>query len=215
MHTHKVILGQSPWLEMAVEDWLQVQPGLAIRSVEVVLDRSHGFDLSSVLDGLDPATTTGFVAWGPKFLNFQRLELMGELKKRGFKMPALVHPSAQVSPSATCQENAWIQAQAVVGPQVTIGMNAHVGLGARLGAHSALGNHAWLDQDARIGARARVEANAVVGEGVEVAEGVRIGRQACIETAGRISADWPDKAFRLRRSGLVGHIIEYRTSGTS
>jgi hypothetical protein len=210
MHSHKVILGQSPWLEIATEDWRQVQPGLSIQSVEVVLDRSHGFDLSSVLDGLDPATTTGFVAWGPKFLNFQRLELMGELKKRGFKMPALVHPSAQVSPSATCQENVWIQAQAVVGPQVTIGMNTHVGLGARLGAHSALGNHAWLGQDARIGVRARVESHAVIGDGVDVADGVRVGRQACIETMGRITVDWPGKSFRLQCSGLAGQIIEYR-----
>lgn len=210
MHSHKVILGQSPWLEIATEDWLQVQPGLSIQSVEVVLDRSHGFELSSVLDGLDPATTTGFVAWGSKFLNFQRLELMGELKKRGFKMPALVHPSAQVSPSATCQENVWIQAQAVVGPQVAIGLNVHVGIGARLGFRSQVGNSVWLGQDVRLGAQARVEAHAVLGDGVLAAEGVRIGRQACIEAAGPISLDWPDKAFRLRDSGLEGMIIEHR-----
>lgn len=207
MQTHKVILGQAPWLEMAAEDWRQVQPGLSLTPVEVVLDRSYGFDLSSALDELDPATMTGFVAWGPKFLNFQRLELMGELKKRGFKMPALVHPSAQVSPSAICLENAWIRAQAIVGPQVTIGMNAHVGSGARLGAHSALGQHAWLGQDVRIGVRSRVESHAVLGDGVEVDEGVRVGRQACIETAGTIISDWPDKAFRLRCSGLVGQIL--------
>ncbi len=212
MQTHKVILGQAPWLEMAAEDWLQAQPGLSLTQVEVVLDRSYGFDLSA-LDDLDPSTTTGFVAWGPKFLNFQRLELMGELKKRGFKMPALVHPSAQVSPTATFQENTWIQAQAVIGPQVTIGLNAHVGMGARLGAGSQVGNHAWLGQDVRLGAQARVEAQAVLGDGVMVADAVRIGRQTCIETPGLITTHWPDKAFRLRSSGLVGQIIEHRTSG--
>jgi UDP-3-O-[3-hydroxymyristoyl] glucosamine N-acyltransferase len=214
MQTHKVILGQAPWLEMATEDWLQAQPGLSLTQVEVVLDRSYGFDLSALGD-LDPSNTTGFVAWGPKFLNFQRLELMGELKKRGFKMPALVHPSAQVSPTATFQENAWIQAQAIIGPAVSVGLNAQVGLGARLGPHSYLGNHAWLGQDVRIGARSRVEAHAVVGDGVKVADSVRIGRQACIETPGMIATDWPDKAFRLRSSGLVAQIIEHRPSATS
>ncbi len=208
MQTHKVILGQAPWLEMAAEDWLQAQPGLSLTQVEVVLDRSYGFDLSA-LDDLDPSTTTGFVAWGPKFLNFQRLELMGELKKRGFKMPALVHPSAQVSPSSDCQENAWVQAQAVIGPQATIGLNAHVGIGARMAAHSHLGKHAWLGQDVRLGVRCRVEAHAVLGDYILVADGVRIGRQACIETAGVISRDWPDKAFRLRDSGLEGYFVEH------
>lgn len=208
MQTHKVILGQAPWLEMATEDWLQAQPGLSLIQVEVVLDRSYGFDLSA-LDDLDPSTTTGFVAWGPKFLNFQRLELMGELKKRGFKMPALVHPSAQVSPTATFQENAWIQAQAIIGPTVAVGLNAHVGLGARLGAHSQLGNHAWLGQDARVGVRTRVESHAIIGGGVEIADGVRVGKQACIETMGLIKVDWPSKSFRLQCSGLVGQIIEH------
>lgn len=210
MHGPKVIIGQSPWLEMATEDWQLAQPGLHLIRVEVTLDASQGIDLTSALDGLDPSTTTGFVAWGPRFLNFQRLELMGEIKKRGFKMPALVHPSAQVSPSATYLENSWVQAQAVVGAQATIGLNVHVGLGARLGAHSHLGNHVWLGQDARVGVRSRVEAHAVAGDGVEVADGVRIGRQACIETPGLITTDWRDKAFRLRSGGLVGEIIEYR-----
>jgi serine acetyltransferase len=211
MQTHKVILGQAPWLEMAAEDWLQAQPGLSLTQVELLLDRSYGFDLSA-LDELDPSTTTGFVAWGPKFLNFQRLELMGELKKRGFKMPALVHPSAQVSPTATFQENTWIQAQAVIGPQVAIGLNAHVGMGARLGVGSQVGNHAWLGQDVRLGAQARVEAHAVLGDGVMVADSVRIGRQACIESSGCISEDWPDKSFRLRRGGLNGQIINRATA---
>lgn len=211
MHTHKVILGQTPWLEMAAEDWLLAQPGLTLNLVEVVLDRSYGFDLSKLAD-LDPATSSGFVAWGPKFLNFQRLELMGELKKLGLKMPPLVHPSAQVSPSARLQENAWVQAQAVIGPQVMIGLNAHVGIGARMAAFSSLGKHAWLGQDVRVGVKVKVEAHAVLGDGVVVADGVNIGRQACIETPGLISVDWPDKAFRLRSSGLEGRVIQHRMS---
>lgn len=209
MRADKVILGQSPWLETAAEDWVLSEPGISLRLVNVVMDRDYAFDLIA-LEEFNPSFSTAFVAWGPRFLNFQRLELMGEFKKRGFRMPALIHPSAVVSPSATIQENVWIQAHSVVGPQAKVGLNVHVGAGARLGAYGQLGNHAWVGQDVRIGTSTRVEAHAILGDGIVVADAVRIGRQARIEIAGVIEEDCPDKSFRLRCSGLHGQIIEYR-----
>jgi hypothetical protein len=209
MSAHKIIIGQAPWLDMAAEEWLQVEPNLVLQRVEIVLDRHYCFELPELAD-LDPSLCTGFVAWGPEFLNFQRLELMGELKKRGLKMPALVHPTAQISPSAIYQENAWIQAHAVIGPHVRLGLNVHVGIGTRLAACSQLGKHVWLGQDVRIGVGAQVESHAILGDCVAVGDGIRIGRQACIETAGMISVDWPDMAFRLRTRGLEGRIIDLK-----
>lgn len=208
MQAHKVIVGQSPWLEQASEDWLLVYPDLSLTLIELKLNRSHCFDLSS-LDQYDPEFSTGFVAWGPQFLNYQRMELMGEFKKRGFKMPALVHPSAQVSASANYQENVWIQAQAVIGPHVSLGLNSHVGIGARLGVKSQLGNHAWLGQDVRLGAGAKVGPNAVLGDEVIVGDTVIIGRQACIEKPCVILKNWSEKAFYLSSGCLQGSIICY------
>lgn len=208
MRALKLILGQSPWVQTAAEDWLRAEPGLTLEVLEVTMGRDHAFELPA-LDRFDPESFTAFVAWGPKFLNFQRLELVGELKKRGFRMPALVHPSAHVSPSATLQENVWIQAQAVVSPQARIGLNAHVGMGVRVGARGQIGNHAWLGQDVRVGTEARVEAHAVLGDAVVVAAGVRIGRYTCIEVACVIAEDCPDRSFRLQCSGLQGQIIDY------
>jgi hypothetical protein len=207
MRSHKVILGHSPWLDVAIEDWQQVNPDLQIHRVEIVLDRHYAYAIPQLAE-LDPTITTAFVAWGPEFLNFQRLELMNELKKRGYKMPPLLHPRALISSSATFQENSWVQALAVIGPCVKIGLNVHVGFSTRVGAHGLLGKHAWIGQDVRIGTGARVESYAVIGDNVVVGDGIRIGRQAVIETAGLISIDWPDRAFRLRHSGLEGEIIE-------
>ena len=207
MHAHKVILGDTHWLDVATEDWQQVNPELQLHRVEIVLDRHYAFAIPLLAD-LDPTITTAFVAWGPEFLNFQRLELMNELKKRGFKMPPLLHPQALISSSATVQENSWVQAQAVIGPNVTIGLNVHVGFSTRVGAHSLVGKHVWLGHDVRIGGGARVDSHAVIGDNVVVGDGIRIGRQALIETAGLISIDWPDRTFRLRNSGLEGKIIE-------
>lgn len=208
MQAHKVIVGQSPWIEQASEDWLLVFPELSLSLIEIELNRSHCFDLS-VLDQFDPEFSTGFVAWGPKFLNFQRMELMGELKKRGFKMPALVHPSAQVSPTATYQENVWIQAQAVIGPHVTLGLNSHVGIGARLGVKSQLGNHAWLGDDGRLGAGAKVGSNTVLLLSTVVGDNLKIGKLINIEIPLYINNNLTSKVFIMKNSNLKGFVIDY------
>ena len=208
MQLHKVILGHHPWIDLAAEDWLLAEPRLSLTLIEVSMDRSYLFDLSA-LDDLHPLTSTGFVAWGPKFLNFQRMELMGALKKRGFKMPALLHPSAQVSSTAKYQENTWIRAQAVIGPLTTIGMNTHIDIGARLGLRSQLANHAWLGQNVILGDDAKVGTHTVLGDGVKVGNFIRIGRQANIEVPGLIDEDLPDKSFHFIKSSLQGKIIDY------
>jgi UDP-3-O-[3-hydroxymyristoyl] glucosamine N-acyltransferase len=203
----KVLVGQSPWLEMAADDWALVLPDTVLHCVEITLDEQYGYDLRE-LDKFSPENSTAFVAWGPDFLNFQRLELVGELKKRGFKMPPLIHPRAVLSPSVQCQENVWIQALAVIGPKVQIGMNACVGVGSCVGAFNQIGRSVWIGDNASLGAWVKVDAHAVVGQRVEVAERVRIGRQACIEVPQRIEHDWPEKSFHMQASRLRGHIIE-------
>ena len=205
----KVIVGQSPWLEMAEDDWALVLPDTVLHLVPMALDEHYAYDFSP-LDCFSPADTTAFVAWGPEFLNFQRLEVMGELKKRGFTMPALVHPSAVLSRSVEYQENAWIQAQAVIGSQVRVGLNAFVGAGARVGAFSQISKSVWIGEGSSLGAWAKVDAHAIVGQGVQVAEGVHIGCQSCIEVAQRIDRDWPEKSFHFQTSDLRGNIINLR-----
>lgn len=203
----KLLVGQSPWLEMAADDWALAQPDTALNLLPIGLNKHYGYDLGN-LRSYSPADTTAFVAWGPEFLNFQRLELMGELKKRGFKMPPLLHPNAVISPSAQFQENAWVQAQSVIGPQVKVGMNACIGMAVRVGAFSQLGKSVWIGAGASLGSWVRVDANAFIAQQMEVADSVSIGRQAQIEVMQRIERDWPEKAFHIHASGLRGNIVE-------
>jgi acyl-[acyl carrier protein]--UDP-N-acetylglucosamine O-acyltransferase len=205
----KLLVGQSPWLEMAADDWTLAEPDTALNLLPISLDKHYGYNLGD-LARYSPHDTTAFVAWGPEFLNFQRLEMMGELKKRGFKMPPLLHPNAVISPSAQFQENAWVQAQAVIGPQVEVGMNACIGMGVRLGAFSQLGKSVWIGEGSNLGAWVKVDAHAVIGQRIEVADRVRIGRQACIEVMQRIERDWPEKSFHIQASGLQGCITELK-----
>ena len=205
----KVLVGQSPWLEMASDDWALSQPDTLIHCVEIAPDEQYGYDLGE-LDQFDPENSTAFVAWGPDFLNFQRLELVGELKKRGFKMPPLIHPHALLSPSVQCQENVWIQALAMIVPKVEIAMNACIGIGSCIGAFNDIGKSVWIGNNTNFAAWVKVDAHAVVGPRVEVAERVRIGRQACIEVPQRIEKDWPEKSFHLQTGNLRGRIIDLK-----
>ncbi len=206
---YKLLVGQSPWLEMAADDWALAQPDTLLNCVEIVLNEQYGYDFQEI-DQFSPENSTAFVAWGPDFLNFQRLEIMGELKKRGFKMPPLIHPRAVLSPSVQCQENVWIQALAVIGPKVQIGINARIGIGSCVGAFNNIGKSVWIGNNTNLAAWVKVDAHAVVGPCVKVAERVRIGRQACIEVPQRVELDWPEKSFHLQAGDLRGRIIELK-----
>lgn len=204
----KLILGKEPWLTMAMEQWAQCDPELELVAVNVAVDANYCFDLTR-LDAIDPVSHSGFVAWGPEFLNFQRLELMNELKKRGFKMPPLCSPNANISQSAKLMENAWIEPFSVIGPDVTIEMNVHVGSHVVIGQSCTVKKHAWIADAVRLSSDALVGSNAYVGPRTEVLSHVKIGRQAWIENTPRIDQNWPAYGFALHRSDLKGQIIDH------
>ena len=204
--SHKLILGCSPWLELAADDWARSDPHARLTLLPIALDRRYQFDLDCLRD-IDPAAQTAFVAWGPEYLNFQRLELFGELKTRGIKLPPLVHPGAVVSATASLQENVWVGAMAIIGPRARIGMNVTICPGARVGVGCEVERSAWIGQDARLADGAVVGSNTYLGNAVSVAAGVRIGRQSRIDTAEHIAADWKEKSFKIGPSKLSGEII--------
>jgi acetyltransferase-like isoleucine patch superfamily enzyme len=202
----KLVIGCEPWLSMAVDDWRCVDPSLKLTAIEIKLDESYKFDLTNLNQDLSEEVTA-FVAWGPEFLNFQRFELMGELKKHGFRMPALIHPSAVVSPSAKFQENVWVQALVVVGCNANVEINSCLEVGVRIGPHCEISKSVWISQNTRLAAFVKVGSNTTLGSNLEVLQGVRIGKQCCIESVLRICEDFADKSFRLHASDLAGVII--------
>lgn len=190
----KYILGTGPLLQWALACWAEVQPGLTLHPLDIGQDRDYRFDLAELAD-VAPGNATAFVAWGPQFLNFRRLELMGELKGRGFRMPPLICRGAIVATSATVGENTAIGAGAIVGPGSKIGFNSVVGAGCVLGAGVQLGSSAWLADGVQVGAAARVGANATLGRGVILDDGISIGKQAVLDRPGRRSTPLADKTF--------------------
>ena len=66
---HKFIIGQSPWIEMATEQWLASHKNLDIEPIEIDLNKEYKFDLQKILN-LNPENSTAFVAWVQIFLIF-------------------------------------------------------------------------------------------------------------------------------------------------
>lgn len=190
----RFVVGAGVWLEAALAAWDEAAPGSSLHRVDVGQDANYGFDVSTLPEApVDGAQA--FVAWGPQFLNFRRLELMGELKRRGFKMPPLVCRGAIVSLTASVGENTLIGAGAIVAAGVRIGINGYLGAGVGLGHASEIGNSAWLADGVQIGHRVRIGAHTTLGRGVVVDDEIEIGKQCIIERPGRRTAPLAAKTF--------------------
>ena len=203
----KLVVGMEPWLSLAMESWEECDSSLQLLRHELSIDQEHKFDFS-FLENIDSTSTTGFVAWGSAFLNFQRAEIMGELKKKGFKMPPLISPSALVSKSVRVMENAWIQSRATIEPQAVVGFNAVICSGARVGVSSIISKNVWIGDDARIGPMVKIGSNVTLGSCVRVNDGVVVGRQAYIEPPTVIGSNWPDNGFRFISRSMEGVIVD-------
>jgi acetyltransferase-like isoleucine patch superfamily enzyme len=203
----KIVLGKEPWLSIALEDWRTIDPLVELKPIDIRLDKNFLFELP-VLDNYLPDDFTVFVAWGPEFLNFQRLELFGEFKKRGFKMPPLIHPTSQVSSSAVIQENVWLHAFTYVGKNAVVEFNSTISIAAIIGSNVCIHRNAWIGRGVSIHDGAQIGGNTFLGEGITVFPDVIVGRQVKLDYPCNINSSVPDKNFHIQASNLCGKIIK-------
>ena len=194
MLSKKYVIGNGLLLEWAMASWAEVAPDQKLHAIDVGQDGDYRFDLCSLAE-LSPHDATAFVAWGPQFLNFRRLELMGELKARGFRMPPLICRGAIVAASATLGENCAVGAAAVVGTGCKVGFNSYIGAVALVGSGAHLGSSVWVADGAQIGTGARIGTNSMLGRGVILSDGVIMGRQCILDIPGRQMTPLADKVF--------------------
>ena len=191
----KHVVGTGALLDWAVAAWREAAPALEIRPVRLDQDRLHAFDLRVLDDLANGDGTTAFAACDPQFLNFRRFELMGELKARGFSMPALVCPGAIVAATAVVGENAVIGAGAIVGHGCHVGFNAFIGAGANLGSASRIGSSAWIEAGVLVGRDVKIGANTTIGHGVIVADALTIGKLCIIDRPGKLTHGVAPRTF--------------------
>lgn len=193
----KLVVGAGDFLDIAFHAWKARAPDIDVQRHEVAQDRSHNFDLS-FLDGHSPTETSMFVAFDNRFLNFKRLELMGAIKGRGFRMEPYIGAAALVGSGARVGENSFIADGAVVGDQAHLHHNIWLGPRAVVGYAAQIGHSVWVEAAVVVGARARIGAHSILGGGVSIADQVQVGKMCVLGLPGHYAEDIPAKAFYRR-----------------
>ena len=204
----KYLIGTGVLLEWAMASWREVEPDTVLHPIDIGQDRDYRFDLSTLSDVRADAATA-FVAWGPQFLNFRRLELMSELKGRGFKMPALICKGALLASGVSVGENCVIGAGSIIGSGCKIGFNSVIGAGCILGSAAQVASSVWISDGVQIGMQARIGANATIGSGVILSGGMNIGKQVVLDNPKLYSLSIQDKTFLIPAFPRAVTIIDY------
>jgi UDP-perosamine 4-acetyltransferase len=113
----------------------------------------------------------------------ERRVLVGQkLQERGFELPAVIHPAADlglgarissgsvVFPGVTILPHVDIGQFCVVEAQVFVGHHTRLGVGCLLGARALVGNHVVLGDGVRMGMGASVRSASHVPAGARVSE---------------------------------------------
>lgn len=197
----KLIVGAQPYLGLAAQLWKEINPDLELIQLEIEQDANYYFDLST-LSQYSAEQTTAFVVWSHQFLNFRRLELMGEFKKLGFHMPPLIAKGAYVGESARIGENCFICPGASISQNVIVGYNSFIGFSSSIAYGSNIGNSAWLGNAVHVGMQCIIGTNATILHSSVIADKLTIGKQVLIERPGFYDKSIKDKVFFLQKSGL-------------
>jgi len=196
MSSRKYVIGTGPSLDWAMAHWAEAATEETLSRIDVGQDKDYRFDRSG-LDALSPQGATAFVAWGPQFLNYRRLELMGELKGRGFRLPPLICRGAIIAQSAVIGENCAIGPGAVIGALCKLDFNAVIGCAAVIGHGCRVGASVWIEDGVQIGAGSIIGAHATLGSGVLLEAGIQVGKRCVVDVPRRYTASIANGTFHL------------------
>lgn len=155
----------------------------------------------AALERLDPDTTGLLNGIGQLVGSQSRQDVFQRLRGRGFRFPALVHPSAWVDGSCRLEEGVQIMAGAVLQPDVRIGENCIINTRAGIDHDCCIGNHVHIAPGATLCGAVRVADGAFVGSGATVIQGLTIGAGAVVAAGAVLVRDLAAGQRHLNRVG--------------
>lgn len=109
-----------------------------------------------------------------------RDEFFQKIKRIGFNIPNLIHPSAVVEPSATLGEGNQIMAQAVVGSAARLGNNCIINTGAVISHDCQLSDNVHITPGGILAGNVIIGKNTIVGMGATVYMQAKVGQNVLI-----------------------------------
>jgi sugar O-acyltransferase (sialic acid O-acetyltransferase NeuD family) len=137
--------------------------------------------------------------------NAVRLHLAEVLRKAGFLLTTVMHPSAYVMKDASIGEGSFAHAYAVIGPECRVGANAIISSMASVGHESVLGECVHLTPGVRVGGKVRIGALSFLGMGAVVFPGICIGRNVRVAANTVVNRDLPDDVIV---AGMPARIVK-------
>ena len=117
--------------------------------------------------------------------------LFAKLKRLGFRLPPLIHPSAIVAVSARLGEGCQVMPGCIVNPDARLGPNAVVNTGALVEHDCIIGRSAFLAPGVCLGGGVHIGAGAFIGMGAIILQTVRIGPYAVVGAGAVVLKDVP------------------------
>lgn len=124
-----------------------------------------------------------------------REKVFNRLKKIGFSIPNLIHPSAIIEPSVGLGEGNQIMAGAIIGSNAVISNNCVVSSGAIISHDCVLHNNCFVSPGAILAGTVVVGENTLIGMGVSVFFGLKIGKNVTIVNGKNVFHDISDNTF--------------------
>jgi len=121
-----------------------------------------------------------------------RSELYARLKKIGFYIPNIIHPSAIIEPSAKMGEGNQVMAGAVIGSDVSIGNNGIINSGSIISHDCIIKDNVHLTPGAILAGSVSIGDNTLVGMGATVLLDRKIGSNVMIHNGVNITKDIAD-----------------------
>ena len=124
--------------------------------------------------------------------NDARRRIGAELIKRGFRLPAVVHPSATVAADVVLGDGSLVCAGAVINPATRIGQLAIINTSASVDHDCSIGAGVHIAPGAHLGGHVTVGDQTLIGLGAAIKPGVHIGARVTVGVGAAVVRDVVD-----------------------
>lgn len=139
--------------------------------------------------------------------NKRRADAYYRLREAGFKIPALVHPSAYVSEDAHIGRGTVVCPGVIIWTKARVGENCIINTGAILEHDNVIEDHVHVASGAKFGGKVRIKQFVLAGTGSVVLPYITVGENAIVGAGSVVTRNVPDGATV---AGVPAGIIKRR-----